>query len=106
MDILYDIKINNKQVTDTLHNALLFLGNHRITDAIFFRAGIYTLLLFVILFYLIYIKKFEMLLIFLPCIVNNATLLITSHHQSYRYVMHMPFIVILGLISILLSKKE
>lgn len=102
----YDIKRNNNKVTDTLHNALLFLGNHRITDAIFFRAGIYTLLLFVILFYLIYIKKYEMLLIFLPCIVNNATLLITSHHQSYRYVMHMPFIVILGLISILLSKKE
>ena len=102
----YDLKRNNNKVTDILHNTLLFLGNHRITDAIFYRAGIYTLLLFVILFYLIYIRKYKMLLIFLPCIVNNATLLITSHHQSYRYVMHMPFIVILGLISILLSKKE
>lgn len=102
----YDLKRNNNKVTDILHNALLFLGNHRITDAIFFRAGIYTLLLFVILFYLIYIKKYEMLLIFLPCIVNNVTLLIASHHQSYRYVMHMPFIVIIGLIYILLSKKE
>lgn len=47
-----------------------------------------------------------MLLIFLPCIANNITLLIASHHQSYRYVMHMPFIVIIGLIYILLSKKE
>lgn len=102
----YNLKRNNNIVTNVLHNSLLFLGQNKITDVIFFRAGIYTLVSFIIIFYLIYIKKIKKILILLPCILNNITLLLAAHHQSYRYVMHMPYIIIMAIIYLLLTKKN
>ena len=101
----YNLKRNDNIVTRVLHRSLLFLGNNKITDAVFYRAGIYTLILLILFFYLIYLKKAKYLLILLPCVINNITLLLTIHHQSYRYVMHMPFIIMM-VVLYLVTKKD
>lgn len=101
----YNLKRNDNIVTRVLHRSLLFLGNNKITDAVFYRAGIYTLILLILFFYLIYLEKAKYLLILLPCVINNITLLLTIHHQSYRYVMHMPFIIMM-VVLYLVTKKD
>lgn len=101
----YNIKINKNYITKSLHNVLLFLGSNSICNFLIFRGGIYFLLINILLFYLLWIKKYYMLIIYIPCIFNNLSLFLAMHHQSYRYIIYIPFIFLICLLSTFVNKK-
>lgn len=98
-----DIELHDSFLKRTIVKILLFISNNKILNAIFLRSGLYLCLLF-ILFINFFSKK--NLFILFPFIINLLTLFIALHHQSYRYVMFMPFIFIIYFLQVVLNNNE
>ena len=101
----YGIKRNNNVITEYIHTVLLYLGSNDIFDFIFFRGGIYFIIINTLICYCLWIKRYNLLLMFVPCLLNNLSLFLAMHHQSYRYILYMPFVAMICLFSVLYYKK-
>ena len=104
IDYYNDLKIENEDnfFKNLIINILIFISNNKILNSIFLRTGLYFLLLVIIL---LNNFKSKNIFILIPFFINIITLLISMHHQSYRYVMFIPIIFLIYFLQIV-SKKE
>lgn len=86
-----------------IYNILLICSRNKILDALFFRVGIYILL--IIFLFVNYGKKKDIYILF-PIIINILTFTLVLHHQSYRYVMFVPFTFILYFLKIIIDNNQ
>lgn len=90
---------NSAKSQEKISPIMTALSLNKVTNTIFFRTGIYIILIIIIMINF-YDKK--MLISIIPSIMNTITLLLTMHHQSYRYVMYIQLICII----VFLNKKN
>ncbi|MFV0343524.1 MAG: hypothetical protein ACK5JH_11675 [Anaerocolumna sp.] len=77
-----------------------------ILNILFWRSGIYIILLFVLLLF-VHIKKLYKSMIFLiPCFGNFISLILSMYHQSYRYIYFIPISVLIFTLIVLANTKE
>lgn len=88
-------------ITNILKQIMQFTADNQVLDAIFWRSGIWLLILGNFVCYLLITEKKTLLVITIPCIGNTLSLLLSMGCQDYRYVYYMglcvPIIVLLCL---------
>ena len=99
--VMDKVSENSKKSQEKISPIVRSLALNHVSNTILFRTGIYIILILIIV-----IKYFDKKLIIslIPSILNTMTLLLTMHHQSYRYVMYIQLIFILMLLYI--NKQE
>ena len=103
---LLGITRTDNVLTDVISDVLLFLAKNRISDALFFRTGIYISFGLILILFCNITKQNILVLCLVPILINVATLFLSMHNQLYRYVLPIQLIVLLFMMIVLTNEND
>ena len=96
----------NNFLTKFINKILTISYKTKLFDVIFWRGGVYLVILLYLSFYIYFFADRESIWIFMPAIGNTISLFLSMSTQDYRYVWYLPILCVFIMLYTLVSNQE